>query len=130
MKKKSSRWVCNFDLYIPRNLNEKEELENSIPYVFSKEWLMSESFEGILRDFKFYGCNPSICIKGKKWRFYINTGTNMYDESEDLRAAFRKAFRKWDKEGKPIENGRAISLCIRESKQGSRIWVQPQWRII
>lgn len=125
-----SKWICPVEDYIFTYEGEESEIKSKAPYVFGKEWLDSESIEGILRDLKFYGCNPSICIREKKWRFYINSGTTMYDESRDLRIAFRKAFKKWEKEGRQNSNDRTISLYIIERKKGKRIWRQPQWRVV
>lgn len=127
---KISKWLCPFKEYTFLDKEEKEALENSSPYVFSQEWRVSEGFGGILRDLKFYGCSPSICLKDKKWRFYVNTGTNIYDESPDLRSAFRKALKKWEKAGRPTANERFISMYVREHKEGKRVWRQLQWRMV
>lgn len=127
---KISKWLCEFKEYLPLDKEDKEGLKNSSPYVFGQEWRTSEGFGGILRDFKFYGCNPSIRLKDKKWRFYINTGTSIYDESPGLRSAFRKALKKWEKAGRPTAEDRFIKLYVREHKEGKRVWRQLQWRSV
>lgn len=127
---KTSRWLCPFKDYRPSDSGEIARLRLNSPYVFTKEWRDNEGFGSILRDFKLHGCTPSLCIRGKKWRFYVIHGTDMHEESDDLRAAFRKAFKKWEKAGRPNANYRALVLYVREHKHGEKVWKRLQWRAV
>lgn len=124
----TSRWICPLDEYVSRTVGEMEVIMATMPYVFSREWAGDAGFGSILRDFKLHGCCPSISLNGKKWRFYINTGTTMFDESDDLRAAFRKALKKWLKAGSPRYDDSKLVLYVRESKNGTSVKRFLQWR--
>lgn len=129
-KKSQGRWVCPISEYSPRTEKEKEYILLHMPYQFTNAWRDTERLENILKTFRSFGCQPSVGRREKKWRFYVNVGTEMYEESDDLMTSFRKAFKKWEKAGRPTADGRRLSVHIRERKLENGEERLPMWRAL
>lgn len=121
------KWLCPFKEYMG---GDREILKiNDIPYIFSKDW-ENESIEEKFSDLRKYKCNPSISLRGNKWRININSGTNVYEDSRDICVAFRKAHKVWLKAGMPTASGERIILFVKEYRDERISWRNLEWRII
>jgi hypothetical protein len=121
----SKRWVCLFSEY---NRTDKNKILK--PHILTNAWISGEDIYQWLKTLKTFKCDPSIYLRGRKWRVYINHGTENWGESEDICSAFRKAFKKWKSDGMKTSNDSRIFLYVRENDDGERVWLTAEWRII
>ena len=130
-KKRESEkvWVCPFDEYVEGADGEKAALLASAPTPYSDAWVRDEKLEEVLQALKRIGCEPALQVRSKKWRVYINAGTNIFDESDSLRAALRKAYRSWVKAGMPTAGDRRLILYVRQTR-GTDEGRHLAWRLI
>lgn len=117
------KWLCPFDEYHGKKFVDK-------PYLFSMSWLSCTDIYKWFGDLRTFQCSPAIRLRGRKWRVHINSETMMYDDSEDLYSAFRKAFKSWKKDGMKTSKDTRVILYARENDDGKKKWVTAEWRIV
>lgn len=124
--KQRVEWLVPF-----KDFHKQDEFcEEDYPYDFSDGWLY-EDLDIRLEDLRKYKCQPSLYLRGKKWRVYINSGTNIWEESERLDTAFRKAFKLWKKSGMPTACDSAVVLYVKErTYKKEHVCYDLEWRIV
>jgi len=52
---------------------------------------------------KFYGCYPSIYMRGDMWRAHVNACGNFWADAKTPHEALENAVKLWESKGRPMD---------------------------